>query len=309
MPATPTLLLADDSASTRRLVELTFAEHGVRVVSVGDGRRAMELARQDPPHIMLVDIGMPDVDGYEVATFIRSQPALRHIPVLLLAGAFDPPDDARVAACGAAGVLVKPLDPQVVITRVAELLRRAGERPAGSPPPYRPAAGASAAAPAAAARPAPVRRPAAPAVEPSASRGGDEFMDFRSVPPPSAATPAPEMPARQAAPAAPVYAAPPARPVAEPAPDHGPVADAFAAMLAAEPAGAPPAAAAPAARHPRLESVAAEVAHRVAREVAEQITREEVTQIAERIAREITREVAEDLVRAEIARIRAAMRE
>jgi len=72
---------------------------------------------------------MPERDGYEVAAFIKGNPTLSHIPVVLLTGAFEPIDESRARAVGCDGVLVKPFEPQMVISRVKELL--AGRRPAG----------------------------------------------------------------------------------------------------------------------------------------------------------------------------------
>ena len=79
---------------------------------------------------------MPERDGYEVATFIKEDPALAHIPVVLLTGAFEPVDEDRARQVGCDAVLVKPFEPQVVIKPVHELLggRRqlSRESPAGA---------------------------------------------------------------------------------------------------------------------------------------------------------------------------------
>jgi CheY-like chemotaxis protein len=129
---TPKLLLADDSVTIQRVIELTFADENVQVVAVGDGKEAIDRLQSDPPDIVLADIGMPERDGYEVAEFIKKDPRLAHIPVLLLTGAFEPVDDARARAIGCDGVLVKPFEPQMVISRVRELL--AGPRTRPEPP-------------------------------------------------------------------------------------------------------------------------------------------------------------------------------
>ncbi len=123
---TPKLLLADDSVTIQRVIELTFADEDVQVLAVGDGRQAIERVQADRPDIVLADIGMPERDGYEVAAFIKADPALAHIPVLLLTGAFEPVDEVRARAVGCDGVLVKPFEPQMVISRVRDLL--AGHR-------------------------------------------------------------------------------------------------------------------------------------------------------------------------------------
>lgn len=122
------LLLADDSVTIQRVIELTFADEDVDVVAVGDGQQAILRAQADPPDIVLADVGMPERDGYEVASFIKGTPALAHIPVLLLTGAFEPIDEARARAAGCDGVLVKPFEPQLVISRVKDLI--SGRRPA-----------------------------------------------------------------------------------------------------------------------------------------------------------------------------------
>ena len=116
------LLLADDSVTIQRVIELTFADEDVQLTCVGDGAQAIERIAADPPDIVLADVGMPEKDGYDVAGFIKNDPKLRHIPVLLLTGAFEPIDEERARAVGCDGVLAKPFEPQMVITRVKELL-------------------------------------------------------------------------------------------------------------------------------------------------------------------------------------------
>jgi CheY-like chemotaxis protein len=136
------LLLADDSVTIQRVIELTFAEEDVEVFAVGDGKQAIDRIRADRPDIVLADVGMPERDGYDVAAFVKGDPALAHIPVLLLTGAFEPIDEGRARAVGCDGVLVKPFEPQMVINRVKDLL--AGRRPAGQEPAPQDAASSSA---------------------------------------------------------------------------------------------------------------------------------------------------------------------
>ena len=118
------LLLADDSVTIQRVVELTFSGENVQVIAVGDGEQAIARIQSDRPDIVLADIGMPKRSGYEVAAFVKSHGDLKHIPVLLLAGAFEPVDSAKAEQVGCDGVLVKPFEPQAVIARVRELLER-----------------------------------------------------------------------------------------------------------------------------------------------------------------------------------------
>ena len=121
------LLLADDSVTIQRVVELTFSGEDVQVVTVGDGEQAIARIPIERPDIVLADIGMPKRSGYDVAAFVKGRPDLAHIPVLLLAGAFEPVDDARAQQVKCDGVLVKPFEPQQVVSRVRELVEGARE--------------------------------------------------------------------------------------------------------------------------------------------------------------------------------------
>jgi CheY-like chemotaxis protein len=135
------LLLADDSITIQRVIELTFSGEDIEVVAVGDGEQAIARIPIERPDIVLADIGMPKRSGYDVAAFVQQHPDLSHIPVLLLAGAFEPVDEARAKDVKCAGVLVKPFEPQQVIARVRELTgggagedTRASRRPMAAPP-------------------------------------------------------------------------------------------------------------------------------------------------------------------------------
>src|SRR5262245_35157683 len=119
---TRTLLLADDSVTIQRVIELTFADEDVHVVSVGDGDQAIARLEERAPDIVLADIAMPGKNGYEVASYIKQSDRFAHIPVLLLTGAFEPVDQRRIAEVRCDGVLAKPFEPQFVIGRVKELL-------------------------------------------------------------------------------------------------------------------------------------------------------------------------------------------
>jgi CheY-like chemotaxis protein len=118
------LLLADDSVTIQRVVELTFSGEDVQVVTVGDGEQAIARIPIELPDIVLADIGMPKRSGYDVAAFVKGRADLSHIPVLLLAGAFEPVDENRARQVHSDGVLVKPFEPQQVISRVRDLIER-----------------------------------------------------------------------------------------------------------------------------------------------------------------------------------------
>lgn len=136
------LLLADDSPTIQRVVELTFANEDVDVVAVGDGAQAIAAIEDDEPDIVLADVSMPGKDGYDVASFVRRDPGRARIPVVLLTGAFEPLDASRCDAIGRHDVLIKPFEPREIVGKVRALLDPS--EPSEPSPDARDAAGAEA---------------------------------------------------------------------------------------------------------------------------------------------------------------------
>ncbi len=121
------LLLADDSITIQKVVDLTFADEGVSVVCVNNGREAIEQLQQFTPDIVLADVFMPQVTGYEVCEYIKQNEKLKHIPVLLLVGSFEPFDEEEARRVGADETLTKPFQSiRRLIDRVGHLV---GNRP------------------------------------------------------------------------------------------------------------------------------------------------------------------------------------
>jgi CheY-like chemotaxis protein len=127
------LLLADDSVTIQRVIELTFSGEDVQVLAVNDGEQAIARIPLERPDVVLADIGMPRKGGYDVSAFVKGRADLAHIPVLLLAGAFEPVDQARAEHVKADGVLIKPFEPRHVIERVRELLTSVSHAAAVAP--------------------------------------------------------------------------------------------------------------------------------------------------------------------------------
>ena len=94
MSMPPTLLLADDSLTIQRVVALTFADQPVRVVVAKDGQDAINRMVKERPDVVLADTNMPCVDGYELARWVRDQPHLSTVPVLLAGAHSDEATDA-----------------------------------------------------------------------------------------------------------------------------------------------------------------------------------------------------------------------
>lgn len=121
----PKLLLADDSATIRKVVELTFADEGIEVFAVGDAEAAMLKFVEVQPDIVLVDVGLTGTSGYRICEMIKQDDATQHIPVLLLVGAFEPFDQELAEKAECDGFLTKPFHSiRDLVGRVWELLGR-----------------------------------------------------------------------------------------------------------------------------------------------------------------------------------------
>jgi CheY-like chemotaxis protein len=102
------LLLADDSITIQKVVDLTFADEGVSVVCVNNGREAIERLEEFAADVVLADVFMPQMNGYEVCEYIKQNDKLKHIPVMLLVGSFEPFDEEEARRVGANDILTKP---------------------------------------------------------------------------------------------------------------------------------------------------------------------------------------------------------
>ncbi len=119
-----TLLLADDSITIQKVVELTFAETEHKVFAVGGGRDLLQRLPEIKPDVVLCDVVMPDMNGYEVCQILKSDPNTLHIPVVLLTGTFEPFDRDRAQAAGCDAIVTKPFEARELIGVVEDLLGR-----------------------------------------------------------------------------------------------------------------------------------------------------------------------------------------
>jgi CheY-like chemotaxis protein len=121
------ILVADDNSNIQKMVGLALKDQGIDVVAVGNGEAAVRKISDLRPDLVLADVFMPVRNGYEVCQYVKSDPSLAHIPVILLVGAFDPLDEQEAQRVGADGVLKKPfVPPDPLISMVKSALQRAG---------------------------------------------------------------------------------------------------------------------------------------------------------------------------------------
>jgi len=146
------VLVVDDVLANRRLLEARLGREYYQVTLASGGEEAIALARGQPPDIILLDVMMPDMDGFETCRRLKAMPATEHIPVVMVTALSEPDDRVRGLECGADDFLTKPVDDLTLFARLRALLRtkqvldawrmRAeAARGLGLEPPARPAAG------------------------------------------------------------------------------------------------------------------------------------------------------------------------
>ena len=127
---TATILVCEDDPSLRLLFRLTIEPHGYRVIEAGDGRSGIELALSSAPDLLIIDMGLPDCTGIEVARTLREESALERTPILMTTttGSMQPGDRLTAEDAGVDAFLYKPFD---MVRLVAEIQRLLGRRETG----------------------------------------------------------------------------------------------------------------------------------------------------------------------------------
>lgn len=115
------LLLVDDSASNLAILASALAEY--RLVTAADGLQALDIVSREQPDLILLDIRMPGMDGYETCRRLKQQAGTEHIPVIFVTGLDDEEDEAQGFTLGAADYITKPIRPAILRMRVAAHLQ------------------------------------------------------------------------------------------------------------------------------------------------------------------------------------------
>lgn len=118
------ILLADDSVTIQKVVELTFSEGDYQVTCVSNGKLALQAIQERRPDILLCDVIMPELNGYEVCSSVKHTPELAGIPVVLMTGTFEPFDEEKARNAGADTFITKPFESKLLVEKVEELLKR-----------------------------------------------------------------------------------------------------------------------------------------------------------------------------------------
>jgi len=126
----PRILLVEDEPAIRTICRVNLESDGLAVAEAADGHEALEGIRQAPPELVLLDVMMPDLDGWAVAEQLAADPDMREIPIVFLSARAAREDKARARELGAVGYIVKPFDPVMLGAAVRDVLERIrrGER-------------------------------------------------------------------------------------------------------------------------------------------------------------------------------------
>ena len=118
------ILVVDDEPDIVALVAYHLAKAGYRVSTASDGREAIDVARRDRPSLVVLDLMLPELSGFDVLERLRADDATRDVGVLMLTARREEPDRIRGLALGADDYLTKPFSPQELVLRIGAILRR-----------------------------------------------------------------------------------------------------------------------------------------------------------------------------------------
>ena len=117
-----TILIVEDSVLNCRLVEAVLKPHGYRLLTAKDGETALQLARTEKPDLILMDVLMPGMDGYEATRQLRADPATNELVVVALTASASKEEQERALAAGCDGYISKPIDTRAFPQQILQFL-------------------------------------------------------------------------------------------------------------------------------------------------------------------------------------------
>jgi two-component system cell cycle response regulator DivK len=116
------ILVVEDTENNRRILNDLLTHAGFEVIEAVDGEKGVAMAAERRPDLILMDIQLPLVDGYEATRRIKSDPDLRAIPIIVVTSYALSGDEAKARAAGCDGYIAKPFSPRVILAKVREFL-------------------------------------------------------------------------------------------------------------------------------------------------------------------------------------------
>jgi two-component system, cell cycle response regulator DivK len=119
------ILLVEDNETIRRAFAILLEDSGYEVLQAGSGKEALEISAKRSPHLVLMDLGLPDMNGLEVTRALKSDPVTSSIVVVAITGRALESDEQACQAAGCSGYLAKPIDTQQILGKIPEFLNLA----------------------------------------------------------------------------------------------------------------------------------------------------------------------------------------
>jgi len=119
---TQRILVVDDSEDMRDLIQRLLERAGYRVVVAEDGQASLTQAKLHQPDLILMDLSLPDMDGWEAVRHLRKMPEFRTIPIIAVTAHVSPQEEERAMAAGCTAHIGKPFDTRVLLQSIARLL-------------------------------------------------------------------------------------------------------------------------------------------------------------------------------------------
>jgi len=126
------ILVVEDEADILELIRYNLAREGYRVIPVTSGEKVLDAVRRGKPHLIVLDLMLPGMDGFEVCRQLKQDPQSRAIPVVILTARSEDADMVAGLELGADDYITKPFSPRVLIARIRTVLRRQVQAPAAS---------------------------------------------------------------------------------------------------------------------------------------------------------------------------------
>lgn len=119
------ILIVEDTEDNRRILRDLLTAAGYGIIEATDGRRGVESAQAQQPDLILMDIQLPIMDGYEAARRLKADPTTRHIPIVAVTSYALSGDEDRAMAAGCDGYVAKPFSPRKILSLVRQMLPEA----------------------------------------------------------------------------------------------------------------------------------------------------------------------------------------
>ena len=117
------VLVVEDHEENRRIVRLLLASAGIEMLEAVTGEDGVAMAEKERPDVILMDIQLPGLDGYEATRRIKANPELRHIPIIVVTSYALSGDESKARAAGCDAYITKPYSPRAILAKIREYVR------------------------------------------------------------------------------------------------------------------------------------------------------------------------------------------